>query len=353
MKRELIIGPDIPVLVTGATGFIGSKVVEALLDRRFREVRVLVRPSSDLRRLEGVLQNHELASNLRVLKGNLLSQEDCLSATKDIAVIYHLAAGTGQKSFPDAFMGSVVTTRNLLEACLLNMKLKRFVNVSSLAVYSNRNGPNEGVLDESCPLEENPHLRGEAYCYAKSRQDELVLQYGRENEIPYVLVRPGVVYGPGKTSINGRVGIGTFGVFLHLGGRNAVPLTFVDNCAEAIVLSGLVSGIDGEIFNVIDDHLPTSAEFLRLYKTHVRHFQSISIPRPLSYLLCALWEKYAVWSKGQLPPAFNRRAWHAYWKGSNYTNRKLKTLLGWQQKVATSDGLNQFFESCREQTCHA
>ena len=52
------------------------------------------------------------------MKGNLLSSEDCAAATKDVAVIFHLAAGTGEKSFPDAFMNSVVTTRNLLEASL-------------------------------------------------------------------------------------------------------------------------------------------------------------------------------------------------------------------------------------------
>ena len=55
---------------------------------------------------------------MELMKGNLLSSEDCAAATKDVAVIFHLAAGTGEKSFPDAFMNSVVTTRNLLEASL-------------------------------------------------------------------------------------------------------------------------------------------------------------------------------------------------------------------------------------------
>ena len=57
-----------------------------------------------------------------------------------------------------------------------------------------------------------------------------------------------------------------FGIFLHLGGSNPIPFTYVDNCADAIVLAGLTPGVDGEVFNVVDDNLPTSRQFLRLYK---------------------------------------------------------------------------------------
>ncbi len=89
----------------------------------------------------------------------------------------------------------------------------------------------------------------------------------------YVVVRPGSVYGAGKADITGRVGIGTFGFFLHLGGSNTIPFTYVDNCASAIVLAGLVEGVDGEVFNVLDDDLPSSRQFLRLYKKNVRELQ--------------------------------------------------------------------------------
>ena len=54
-----------------------------------------------------------------------------------------------------------------------------------------------------------------------------------------MIVRPGYVYGQGKSAITGRVGIGSFGIFLHLGGGNRIPLTYVENCADAIVLAGL------------------------------------------------------------------------------------------------------------------
>ena len=354
MDNEVfIIGPDDPILVTGATGFIGSRLVESLLDRGFRNLRCFARPSSEVARLEAIRSRRREGTRIVVVKGNLLSREDCAAATKDVAVIFHLAVGAGEKSFPDAFMNSVVTTRNLLEASLRHTNLRRFVNISSFAVYTNTQNPRWRLLDESSPIEKRPALREDAYCFAKVKQDEIVTEYGRRFGIPYVIVRPGAVYGPGTKDITGRVGIHTFGVFLHLGGPNTIPFTYVDNCAEAIVLAGLKNGVDGEVFNVVDDDLPSSRRFLRLYKRNVRRFTSIYVPHFVSYALCWLWEKYSNWSEGQLPPAFNRRRWHAYWKKTRYSNEKLKARLGWTPKVAMAEGFSRYFQSCRERGPHA
>jgi nucleoside-diphosphate-sugar epimerase len=340
------------VLVTGAAGFIGSKVVEHLLALGFTRIRCVVRPSSNLTRLKTSIRRHDNGAAVEVIDGNLLSKEDCEKAVRDVAVIYHLAAASG-KSFPSVFVNCVVTTRNLLEATIAQGKLRRFVNTGSFAVYTNRNKSRRNILDESCPVEDQPTRRGDAYCFAKLKQDELVMEYRRKHHVPCVIVRPGVVYGPGKERIHGRIGLDTFGVFLHLGGSNPIPFTYVDNCAEAIVLAGLVTGVEGEIFNVVDDNLPSSREFLRMYKQRVRRFRSIYVPHFASYVLCLLWEKYSEWSEGQLPPVHNRRSWAASWKRTNYSNEKIKQRLGWMPRVPTSEGLSQFWESCRRNGAHA
>jgi nucleoside-diphosphate-sugar epimerase len=339
-----IIGKDDLILVTGATGFIGSRLVQHLLDRGFRNLRCFVRPFSN--KLQWLSEAAGDGARVQLMKGNLLSSEDCATATKDVAVIFHLAAGTGEKSFPDAFMNSVVTTRNLLEGSLRHGSLRRIVSASSFAVYSNRDKPRGRVLDESCPIAVNPGRR-DAYLFSKVRQDEIVSEYGKRFGIPYVIVRPGVVYGPGKKAITGRIGTNTFGVFLHLGGSNKIPFTYVDNCAEAIALAGLRSGVDGEVFNVVDDDLPSSRQFLRLYKRNVRKFKSIYVPHAVSYALCDLWERYSRWSQGQLPPAFNRGIWHSFWKKTTYSNGKLKERLNWAPRVSMADGLSRYFEACR------
>jgi nucleoside-diphosphate-sugar epimerase len=344
---------DAPILVTGANGFIGTRVIQRLLDRGFRNVRCLTRPSSDSSRFEAVAANCRDGARLEVVRGNLLSREDCIAAAKDAALIYHFAAARGEKSFPDAFMNSVVTTRNLLDASLRSGTLVRFVNTSSFAVYTNRGKSRSRLLDETCPVEERPERRGHAYTFAKCKQDEIVKEYGEKFGLPYVIVRPGYVYGAGNEAITNRVGIGTFGVFLHLGGSNPIPLTFVDNCAEAIVLAGLKTGVDGQVFNIVDDDVPSSRKFLRLYKRNVRRFTSIYLPKAVSYGLCSLWERYSEWSDGQLPPAYNRPAWHAFWKKTRYSNQKAKTLLGWKPVVPTAEALQIYFESCRKKASHA
>jgi nucleoside-diphosphate-sugar epimerase len=294
-----------------------------------------------LGRLEQVLKQSPHARNVEIVSGDLLSRDDANKGTAGVSVVYHLAAGV-EKSFAGAFMNSALTTRNLLDAFIAQDHPRRFVNVSSFATYSNLGLRRSDVLDETCPLEAHSQERGDPYGFGKIKQDQLVIEYGQKHRLPYVILRPGAVFGPGKRSLSGRVGIDTFGVFLHLGRSNILPLTYVDNCAEAIVLAGLKPAIDGEVLNVIDDDLPTSREFLRAYKARVRSFQFIPVPYWLTRLGCHLWEKYAIKSKGQLPPVFNHRRCSAEWKGNRYSNQKLKDKLGWHPRVPMDQAIERF-----------
>jgi nucleoside-diphosphate-sugar epimerase len=343
--RARIIGPESRILVTGASGFVGSKVIQTLLAMGYKKIRALVRSPDKRQNLEEKTKEFG-RGNLKILCGNLLSRETCRQAVDGVSVIYHLAAGVG-KSFPGCFLDSAVATRNLLDAVINTASLLRFVNTSSIAVYSNERIPRGGLLDESSDIERHIDERGEAYTYGKLKQDEIVLDYASRHQVPYVIVRPSVVFGPGRAKITDRIGSDTFGVFLHRGLSNHIPLTYIDNCAEAIVLAGLVEDIEGQVFNITDDNLPTSRRFLRSYKRHVRRFISIPVPYGIWLLFCTLWEKYSIWSGGQLPPVFNKRGCAVYWRGNTYSNRKAKEMLGWVPRIGMDEGLRRYFEYMR------
>jgi len=339
-RNGFIVRPEETILITGANGFVGSKVVEVLLEYGFKKLRCLVRSNKNLEELQKVADRYD--ADVEFYNGNLLSRDDCLHATDGVSVVYHLAAGV-EKSFGGCFLNSVVTTRNLLDALLQWQTLKRFVNISSIAVYSNEKIPRGGLLDETCEVDTRFVERWEAYTYGKAKQDEIVMEYGKKHNIPYVIVRPSVVFGPGKAAITERIGTSNFGIFLHLGLSNRIPLTYLDNCAEGIVLAGLKKGIEEQVFNIFDDDLPKSREFLKIYKRNVRSFLSIPVPYQAWLLFCTLWEKYSKWSEGQLPPAFNSRKCSIYWKGNRYSNKKAKELLGWQPRVPMKEALQRFF----------
>src|SRR5207253_80737 len=98
---NLIIRRDETILVTGAAGFIGSRVVESLLAYGFTSITCLIRTANGRDRLMATLRAYPDA-RVRIVEGNLLSRDDCRIAAAGASVVYHLAAGT-EKTFAGCF----------------------------------------------------------------------------------------------------------------------------------------------------------------------------------------------------------------------------------------------------------
>ena len=162
-----------------------------------------------------------------------------------------------------------------------------------------------------------------------------------------VVLRPGVIYGPGGGHFSGRVGLNLFGIFLlHLGGSNLLPLTYVEKSTEAIVVAGTSPQAAGRVYNVHDDNLPTSRQYLRLYKRSVKNVRSVWVPYTVLKVLSRLMEKYHRWSKGQLPAIFTG------YKSRQACGREplqQRTFEGDRlaQLVSTSEGLRRTFKAFR------
>lgn len=329
-------------LVTGAAGFLGMAMVQRLLAHGFTDMRCLVRRCEDIPKLDA-LAEQRTGIRMEYCVGNLKYREAAVRAVQDVHLIFHLAAGK-KGTAADLFLDSVVASRNLLEA-VADRKPTRIVLVSSFGVYGVADIGRGVRLNEQTALESHPEWR-DHYSFSKLRQEQLFWEYQKRDGFELVVLRPGVIYGPGGAHFSNRVGLPIGNWLLHFGGNNLLPLSYVDNCAEAIVVAGIHPRSGGQIYNVLDDDLPTCRQYLRAYKKHVTKIRSITVPYFGVRLLSSLVANYNRYSNGQLPAILTPYKAASQWGGNRFDNSKLRSI-GWNQLVPTKEGLQRTFTAFR------
>ncbi|MFZ4859893.1 MAG: NAD-dependent epimerase/dehydratase family protein [Desulfuromonadaceae bacterium] len=324
------------ILITGATGFLGRKVASSFANTYKGDIRCLVRPGTDLRGLKDACGDQY--ERLQLVQGTLLSVADCKKIIQGVDLVVHLASGTSG-SPAEHFLNSSVASRNLISA--MTLAKAKLLHCSSFSVYGCSELPAGTIVNENTITESVPQKR-DVYAQSKIHQENLVIEMCKAAGISYSIIRPGVIYGPNGSAISSRVGLKLFGRFLHLGRNTLLPLTYVDNCADVFRVVVENGTFNGDIYNVVDDDLVTSREFLRQYCKKVEKLKSIPIPYWVLYLISMACEKYFVYSGGQLPDIFTRYKTKSMWKGFKYSNAKLKKI-GWNPKVSTEEGLLRHF----------
>ena len=330
--------------MTGANGFLGVAVVERLVARGKKGIRCLVRAGSNRKRLDAMLARHP-GADVEIVGGGLSSPQAAAKLIEGAPLILHLAAALSGPP-ADMFLGTVVASKNLLEAIAASAHKPKVVLISSFGVYGVADAPRGQVLDETTPLEPHPERR-DHYSHAKLRQEQLFAEHRAKRDLRYCVLRPGVIYGPGGGAFSSRVGIQLPGIFLYLGRDNLLPLSYVDNCAEAICIAAERARFDGDVYNVHDDELITCDEYLRRYRAEVGPIRTLRSPYVATMLLSRAVEWYHRHSRGQLPPIFTPYKTRTMWKGNRFSNAKLHAL-GFSPIVSTDEGLRRTFEYLRE-----
>jgi nucleoside-diphosphate-sugar epimerase len=244
-------------LVTGAAGFLGSHLVEELL-RRGWQVDALVRPS---RELPSAWERRGVAA----VPIDLRRPGDALApALAECDAVFHLAATPGG-TWRSMFDTTVAATHGLLETMRATAWQGRLVHVSSFSVYGLNQVRAHSTVDESTPLEPNPWLRDD-YAWTKWLQERLVRELREEGEVEVAIVRPGVIYGPGRAfqhQLGRELGESTL---LLYGGLVTMRLSYVENTSSLLAECGENPRARGEVFNAIDPRPLRQFQYARRWR---------------------------------------------------------------------------------------
>lgn len=237
------------VLVTGASGFIGSEVVNQLVQAG-ASVRALTHYRSELSLHNLERLSYDVLDQVEVVRGDVVDPYFCRSVTTDSQIVFHLAALVGipySYVAPNQYVATnVMGTVNMLEACR-SADVERIVHVSTSECYGTA---------QFVPMTEAHPMQGQSpYAASKIGADALVDSYFRSFGVPAVTIRPFNTYGPRQSR---RAVVPTIvGQLLsrcdplRLGSLEPVrDFTYVDDTAAGILAGGVVTGIEGKTFHL-------------------------------------------------------------------------------------------------------
>lgn len=302
------------VLLTGAGGFIGSRLCERLVQQG-AALRAFVRYTS--RAEIGLLKqlSPEILANVEIIRADLRDFNAVEQAVKGVDTVFHLGALI---SIPYSYVHPVETvqtnvigTMNVLEAC--RKYGAKLVHTSTSEVYGTA---------LRVPIDEDHPLQGQSpYSASKIGADKLVESYYRSFDVPSITIRPFNTYGPGQSN---RAVIPTIitqalsGGVIRLGNLDAIrDFTYLDDTVEGFLLAGQAGLWDGKTYNL------GSGEEIR-----------IGAVAEMIFRIMGKTPKIQV-EQGRLRPEKSEVM------RLISDNRKAKAALGWQPKVGMEEGLRR------------
>lgn len=313
--------------VTGATGFIGSHLVEALLSKQYK-IKCLVRKSANLRWIKDL--------PIEIVYGDLFNKDVLTEATKDVDYIFHIAGVIASRTKEGYYYGNVETTKNLLEVASKNLNLKRFVFAGSLTAV----GPTANKIppDEQSPC--NPITN---YGRSKLEAEKEVLKF--KDKIPVTVLRLPAVYGPRDTATLDFFKTVSKGVIPLVGYKSKyISILYVSDVVKALIDAAECDMAIGEVFLIGSEKFYTWEEIGMAIEKYTKH-RTIKVRFPEFFVVIAAAFNNFLDIFRKKPSVFNIEkskdmiadAWIA-------DITKAKNHLNFRQDVDLEEGIRRTFE---------
>lgn len=321
------------VLVTGATGFVGSHVVDALLERG-HDVFYIARATSNFRWLTG--------KNVTRVDGSLFDVQSLRHAVEGMDIVIHVAGLTAAKNEDEFLRGNRDATQNLLDAIIAYQpSLTRYVHISSLAVC----GP-AAQLDEPT-TEESPLHPITAYGRTKKLAEQCVTACA---DIPWTIVRPPAVYGPRDEAILTFFQTVSKGLASFIGfDEKRVSLVHVRDLARGIVDAAFSPVAVGQTYFISSDETYTWEQISAVTASIMGKRKLFRVRLPHSVVLSIAGTVGFFGKLSGKPPVLD------FEKGIDLTQRywicstaKARRELGYRQEMSLADGIRDTVEWYRE-----
>ena len=333
-------------LVTGATGLVGSHVVERLLADGWH-VRALVRASNDT---AGVSRWDALSwlreRDVELVTGDVLDAESFSRAAAGAEIIFHTAAVITPRGGWETFRRVNIDGSRAAVAAAGSAGA-RLLQLSSVAVYgaSARYQASGKRTDEDTPLA--PLASGSMYARSKRESEQLVLDAHKGGRIWATAVRPDVIYGPRDRQFVPRMGrIVSSGFAPRVGsGRTTLAIVHAANVADGAVRAATNDAAGGRPFNLANDFEVTAVDFFRLAGEGLgRRVRFIHLPRWLAYAVLAGGNRIAkLVSGGRMSVTSGRSSLDFLTRDNPFSSERAYRELGWSPSVRPEVGVPEAF----------
>ncbi len=307
------------ILILGATGFIGQELARQFLAHGHR-IRLLVRNPG---RLPKDLQS----PGVEIIRGDLTRALDLEKAIAGSRAVYHLARAN-VKTWDEFTAQDIEVTRHVGETCL-SSRVQRLIYTGTIDSYYA--GAKAGTIRETTPLD--PHIAWRnLYARAKAASEGILMALHREQGLPVVIFRPGIVIGRGGSPFHWGIGMWSWNAVCQIWGqgRNSLPFVLVEDVARALVAAVDIAEIEGESFNLVAESDLTAFDYLKALEEHAGvSFQKFPTP-PWKFYAADLVKwivKQAVRHPDKRRPSY--RDWETRTQRARYDCTKARRLLNW------------------------